>query len=927
MKKNIRFICIISLFVAAAGFLKAQPWMQAPYMNSDKSNANFYDVKNAFNEWSQDKNLKKTKGIKPYKRWEWFWESRVYPTGQAPDPSISWYESMKFRKNADEKSTQSTMWVSLSPNNIPITRDSMDIIGMGRINCIAFHPLDTSILFVGASQGGVWKSVDGGNSWMNLTDNLPLIRISHIAVHPQNPNIMYIATGDIDDVAFNPANEGRPYCWGIGVMKTTNGGASWDTTGLSFELAANHNSLLRKIIINPNNPEQIIVGGYSGVWRSNDAGLTWEQKSNICVIDMEENPLNANVIYASTFYKSTMPNSKRIYKTYDFGENWAELITGMPTGSKIARVELALSKADTNFVYAISCKQDGGMEGLYKSINAGQTWTKLNNASNTSSIPNVLGWADGGKLSNYGVPLMDTVGQGWYDLTLAVDPLNANKVYAGGVNMWGSINGGSAWNIVALWVGYFGKSIHADQHYSIYHPVTNAFYQANDGGLYKTYNIQIGSLEQIALPPPFGLGCMTYIPGCYELPTKWVNLGHGIHNTEFYKLGLCRSNANMIVGGSQDNGTFLYKDGTWVGTFGGDGMEAMIAHDNDDVIYVTNYNGSLSRSDDGGLTYISSLDTMITSVANEDGDWVTPYVMHPTSSDTIYGAFQNVWMSPDKGTTWTKLGDNYSSVPFIAMAIAPSNADYIYASRGQTVCKTTDGGQNWININSNLPLFTVMNTYLAVDATNPQNIWATFSGYVDTLKVFSSTDGGTTWKNISYGLPNVPVNTVAHNKTRPGEIYVGTDIGVYITNDSLQLKTDTSARWKEYNYGLPNVIVNELEIHEGSQKLRAATYGRGMWEVDLWIPNSVKSNLANSSDFSVFPNPNNGVFTVEAKSESFKNIELTVYSVIGNKVLHIKESGDINWKKVIDLRQFEKGVYFIQVKTHNSYYTTRVVVQ
>lgn len=922
---------IKSIFTSAiAGFMMlfftslsfSQPWM-----NGLKNNNNdFYAIKKSFSEWSAGKDLKKLKGFKNYKRWEYFWEQRVYPSGKIPDITVYWDETIKHKNNSQQKSTQTSLWASVASNVIPNCSDTLSIIGMGRINCIAFHPTDTNIIFIGASQGGVWKSPDGGANWMCLTDDLPVLRISYIAVDPVNPDIIYIATGDIDDIAFSAVQEGRPYNYGIGILKSTNGGITWNTTGLSFALSELQNTLIRKIFINPLNTNELLAAGYKGIWKSYDAGANWTYIESYRVIDMEINPLNYKTVYASTYYNAAMASSKRIYKSYDFGESWVELTTGMPTGTAIARVEITTTKADTNYLYAIACKQHGGLQGIYKSTNAGTSWTKL------TGVPNVLGWADGGKLATYTGMNADTLGQGWYDLTIVADPLNKNKVFTGGVNMWGTSNGGSAWNIVSMWVKYMGNSIHADQHYSVYHPITNALYVANDGGLYKTYNPLIGSLEQFALPPPFGLGCinmqtMEFDPTCYSLPTKWFNLGHGIINTEYYRLALCRNNSNMIVAGAQDNGTFMLRNGSWLNTLGGDGMEAMVDHYNDSIIYATNYNGALSRSDDAGYVYTSGLDSAITSAdaGNEQGEWVTPYIMHPDSSEVIYGGFQNVWKSSDKGTTWTKLGNDPGD-PYRALAICGSNANVIYGTRGNMINKTTDGGITWSSASTGLPLGQVMNTYIAVDKINPDLVWATTSGYVDSLKVFMSNDGGATWKNISEGLPNVPVNCIVRNENSNSDIYVGTDIGVYFTNDSLQ---GTATKWIEFSNGLPNVIINELEIHYGSGKIRAATYGRGLWETDLfpYIPTGNNKFMQAAGRISVSPNPVKDIVTISFGYETKQDAEIVIFAMNGKKLINTREVIESKNSCNINVSKLQSGIYVIVVKSKDTFYTTKFIKQ
>ena len=921
-----KLFTILSLSIFLSTCIFAQPWMKAPYFNENKQNSNFYDIQNAFNKWSEGKDLSKVKGWKSYKRWEWFYEPRVYPTGNMPDQSMIWKASQRNMQNKSVNGNSN--WVSISPASLPPSPDSLSIHGLGRINCIEFHPTDANTFWVGTSQGGVWKTTDGGVSWISITDNLSILRISSIAVDPNNTNTVYIATGDIDYIGFNTISAGRPYQYGSGILKSTDGGQNWNQTGLSFNLTDGNSSLIRKIIINPSNSDKLVAAGGDGIYRSDDAGANWTKVNSNMVIDMDANPKNINTIYASTFFSAAAGSKALIMKSMDFGNTWDTLNTGIPEENVVQRIEIALTKADTNYIYAISCKMNEGMYAIHKSTNGGSTWTVA------ATSPNVLGWADGEYLHSIfpSIPLGDSLGQGTYDLTLVVDPNNKNKVYSGGVNMWGSSNGGTSWNFVSMWVGYFGPSIHADQHFSVFHPLTGELFQMNDGGIYKTSSVLIGSLLTVVINGCVNTSTFEIIPGCYDLPTDWTYLSSGIHNTEYYRLGNCRTDAGVIAAGAQDNGTYLYNNGEWLNTWGGDGMEAMIDHYDPNTIYATNYSGALNKSTDGGINYTSNLETPITD-AGETGDWVTPYVMHPNYSNIIYTAFNNIWRSDDGGTTWNKISNfSVSGSSFKSLAVPTSNPNYIYAAKSGSIYKTANGGTSWTNITPGLPTSQVVLQYITIDGENSDNVWVCFSGYQDGKKVYHSTDGGANWANISENLPNVATNCIIfQDGTLNGvsnALYVATDIGVFYTNDSLM---STATKWIEYNIGLPNVIVNELEIHYESQKLRAATYGRGLWESDLfspseWLLTSTKKVNKYSDNFEIFPNPAKNILNIYANSEGESFANINVFDILGCKILslnEIKTSGRLS--KQIDISSLANGTYIIQITINNTHYTGRFV--
>ena len=919
---------LILVLISSFGILQAQPWLNKKYTNKSRSEINFYDMQKAFNKWADGKDLSKTKGIKNYKRWEWFMSSRVYPSGELKNPSVNMVEWKKQeeKRESNYKSINTPNWVSISPVSLPVCSDTMNITGMGRVNSITFHPSDSSIFWVCTSQGGLWKTVNNGLSWVNLTDRLAVQRTSYLAVNPNNTDILYLATGDVERTYFGAFRD-----FGVGVLKSIDGGLTWSATGLSYELEDASQTFIRKIIINSNNTNEIIVAGYNGIFKSQDAGATWTQINNFKAIDLDQNFQDENTLFMSTYYDGNNANSKRIYRSYDFGTTWEELNTDIPTGSAVVRVEVALAPSDTNIVYAITAKEDnGGMHNIIKSIDGGTTWSEL------ISSPNVLGWTDGGVITGNipGAPT-DDEGQGNYDLTLVVDPDDANKVYSGGVNMWGSADGGTTWDIVSMWVTVFGESVHADHHYSVFNPLTKDLYQTTDGGVYRCQDVKIGSWSEISGCIDLGAAMSGNYddindliePGCYTFPSVWEALNNGINNNEYYRLATCRTDENIIVGGTQDNGTFMYRDGEWLQTLGGDGMESMIDHYNSDIIYATNYSGALSKSIDGGLTYTQSIEQPITD-AGETADWVAPYTMHPVNSDTIYAGFNNVWLSPDQGTTWNKISDFGSNAPLISVVVAPSG-NTIYTASRTAIYRTTDAGENWSSIKAGLPTTNAAITYIAINENNPLELYTTFSGYEDSLKVFKSTNGGDTWENISSNLPNLPVNCIVYQNGTinnvTGGIYIGTDIGVYYTNDEI---INNPIKWKSYDLGLPTVVVNELEIQYSAEKLRAATYGRGLWEANLNSPDYSNINdLASSTSniFDVYPNPNNGNFEISlSQNISNQDFNVNIYTLTGIQVYSSKIATN---NKKISVSGITKGVYIIQLTSSKSQFTSRITIQ
>ncbi|MBN2729230.1 MAG: T9SS type A sorting domain-containing protein [Bacteroidales bacterium] len=924
-------ILLILSFLFLTTTVFAQEWLQEPYYSPSDEGNTFENIDQAFNTWAADKDLSQVKGWKSFKRWHWFYKQRAY-NGDLPNAKYILKEKNEFDSKYGSYRGNAN-WVSISPSYVPTCSDTSNITGMGRVNCIAFHPTDTNTIFAGTSQGGAWKSTDNGATWISLTDNLPVLRISDIAIDPIHPDTMYLATGDIDHIVMSLVAYGGTYEYGMGVLRSYDGGITWDSTGLIFDATAEENSLLRKVVINTDSAGYLLTGGSAGMWRSTDYGDNWTQTLTGEYTDIEVNPLNPNQIFVARLFIPGVPNSRAaVYRSNDFGLTWTELPTGILPFSAIYRTELAIAPSDTNTVYAISCRSNGGFYGFYRSQDNGDTWTQESSYTGTNKAPNMLGWADGGYFGFTfpGVPADDN-GQGTYDLTLLVHPNNKDLVYTGGVNMWASTNGGqggdsSTWNVVSFWLKYFGRSIHADQHFSAFHPLTGDFYQGTDGGIYTADTLVIGNLDNVL--PCLNFTTFEIIPGCYTLETQWQDISAGIHANEYYRIGLCRAKDDMVIGGTQDNGTFLFNNGTWIQTFGGDGMEAFIHHDNPDTMWATNYNGTLSRSYDGGQNYVSSLEQPMTD-AGETGDWVTPFAQHPYFSNEIFAGFKNVWKSTDLGDTWTKISSFSTTKSLTSLAISPTNPGYIYAANSSDIYKTTDAGATWVSIRGTLPMSQAFLTYIAADSYDPEKIYVTFSGFETGKKVYMTEDAGTTWTNISENLPNVPFNCIVHQSglTAGGDtingLYAGSDIGVFYTNDSLM---QTATPWIMYTTGMPSVVVTELEIQYHAQKIVAATYGRGIWESPLYS-DSYNANVGIEEAHTamlVYPNPSEGLLHIAMKEIQGNDIKWIVFDLQGR----INASGKASTKEFsIDISNLPSGNYLLHVENANTQYRTMISKQ
>ncbi|MES2590857.1 MAG: T9SS type A sorting domain-containing protein [Bacteroidota bacterium] len=633
-------------------------------------------------------------------------------------------------------------------------------------------------------------------------------RLNCIRFHPNNQNIIYVGapsgglwktvdngatwstntdalpTLGINDIAIDATNTNVMYIatgdgdasdtYGVGILKSIDGGITWNITGLNWNTIQGRT--ISRILINPNDHTMLFAGTSNGVYKSTDEGNTWTKVLSANGIkDLELKPGDPNTIYTVS--------ASNFYKSTNAGNNFSIVSSGLPSASTVSRIAIAVTSADPSYVYLVySDNNNDGFKGLYLSQNSGTAFTLQ------SDSPNLLGYnADG----------QDFGGNGWYTLSIAVSPINKDEVVIGGVNIWKSYDAGVSWTLNAHWYGDGGVPyVHADIHDLIYRPDGNTYYAASDGGISLT---QDGGV-------------------------LWQDKSDGLQIGQMYRLGGSSTNANLILQGWQDNGTNLLNSGSWSAVLGGDGMECFIDWSNPNYMYAEYQNGELHISSDGGNTFSSILNNI-----NEPGQWITPWQQDPITPQTIYAGFENVWKSIDRGDNWTKIS-TFNSGGLKCLVVAKSNPLFIYASDGSLIYKTTDGGVSWTTLPNPAGGANSI-TYIAVSESNPNKLWITFSGYTINNKIYKSVDAGLTWANISGNLPNIPANCVVSQMGTNDGVYVGTDLGVYYTDADL-------ASWMPYSNGLPNVIIDELEIHYGTSKLRAASYGRGLWETSVYNPSS-----------------------------------------------------------------------------------------
>jgi photosystem II stability/assembly factor-like uncharacterized protein len=735
----------------------------------------------------------------PLLRWLYFYEPRAYPNATIPpralQSALEQYQQ-QFAPPAAPAGAPApleTAWTPLGPDHLTFGSSSFS----GRVSAIVVDPTDSNTIYVGAAQGGVWKTNDAGTTWVQLTDTQCSLAMGSIAIDPVDPNIIYAGTGE--------ENFAIDSYYGCGVLRSTDRGTTWSQFGASVFDTTIGGAMISRILVDPltagsTTSTTLYVTSDLGVYQSLNSGQSWTLRLAGVATDLVMDPSNPDVLYASL--GNPFADAKNgVYKSTNGGTSWTKLASGLPT-SEVGRVNLAISASSPSTLYAGVQNDFGGsgvsgsLLGIFKTTNGGTSWTQVNNASGASCNT-----------------------QCWYDMVIAVDPNNPNIVYFGGVELYKSTDGGDNFANIRP------ALVHVDQHALAFDPQNaSVVYVGNDGGVFRSAN---GG-------------------------TNWSSLNTNLAITQFYPgISLHPTDANYILGGTQDNGTLRFTGSSvWQEIISGDGGYTAIDFVTPTTVYGENQwtVGSSSngprRSDNAGSFVLKNSGIILTDRAA----FIPPYVMDPSNSQTLYFGTYRLYKTTNRGDSWTTVAAGadltMGSGTISTIAVAQSNPQVIYvgATDGNIVV-TTNGGSTFGSIISGLPNRSVK--AIAVDPTSASTAYVAFSGFdaagAGTGHVFKTTNFGAHWTNVSANLPDVPVNAILLDPGAPSNIYIGTDLGVFRS-------TDGGGSWSALNTGLPNVAVFDLVFRSGTNVLVAATHGRGVFKIPV-TGTPVLSVTPTSQDF------------------------------------------------------------------------------
>ena len=815
-------------------------------------------------------------------------EVRAFPERDIPqDKFFAAFEysktSMKEYPSSLNGSTGG--WMPLGPNNIG-----------GRTLSLALDPADTSVIWMGAASGGLWKSTTGGigaNAWSYVETGFPSLGVSSILIDSTNPDIMYIGTGENygTQYSFNGVDiRVTRGMYGIGILKSTNGGANWFKS-LDWSYSSQHG--VWKVIFNPKNRNILYAATSEGVWKSTNAGGNWAQILNyLMAVDLEINPVDTNILYVSVGnLTNNIPNADvGIYKTTNSGGTFSKLTGGLPA-TWSGKTTIDIYKKNPNRLIA-SVANDFSSLGIYISTDAGATWLLQ---AGTSS--NYLG------------------SQGWYTNPLHMKTDDSSKVMVGGVDLYGSVNGGanvvrkSFWN---LWIigqivppgGVEGTSptyAHADHHEIIASYLDpNKLYIATDGGLFRSND--------------FG---NTYF-GC----------NGGYQTTQFYN-GFANSetDSNFSLGGLQDNATARY-EGTnaWRKVFGGDGFWCAINSSNNNTAYIAYTYASIYRSNDGAINNFSS----VSPPGGGSGTqycFSAPYVLSGINPLVMYTAGTTLYKSTVGGGSWQNMGTLGTKA--LSMDVSSTNPDTVYIGTvgqidGQIAKIFRLAGNTLTDVSGGqIPNRYVTDIY--VDPNNSRNVYATLGGF-GTGHVYRTTNAGVNWINISGSLPDVPHQSVCIDPLYPQNIYAGNDLGVYVT-------TNSGVNWFEFRSGMPYALVFDLKIVPSNRMLRAVTHGNGVYQREL-LQNPIGiiqtgNNVPESFSLNQnYPNPFNPVTKIKFSIPRLKDatggnavsVKLSVFDITGRlvAVLVNEQLKPASYEIKFDASSYSSGIYFYSLEASPS---------
>ncbi len=806
----------------------------------------------------------------------WFWE-KAYPnpSNLARKYMKAWEEVKELEKNSLLNNPNTRVlggmgnWTAFGPK----------VFG-GRVLSIAINPTaaasGNNTIYIGSASGGIWRSYTNGvgaTAWHYVETNKPILGVSSIVYHPTDTSTLLAGTGEVYRVqtlssapysSDQVGNIGRSVwkargTYGIGILKSTDAGATW-----THVMVADTQALfgVQKIKYHPTNTDSVFACTTTGLYLSEDGGDTWANLwPAVHVTDVVVNPSNTQQIVVAA---GNVDNaSKGLWRSTDGGASFTKLTfaaTTLPDSYARFKGFATLSLAGTNTIFAGFGNNDTDGNNsyneteIYRSTDFGVTWQVISNSNHAE----FQAWFSHCITPFPGVTnKLFMAGVGKHVLSISGSTGTKTTVGGGGASMGsyltpGSQEGGSTY-------------VHSDVHDIKFIPGSSSIaYFATDGGIFRTTNANASPISG-----------MTF---------NSCNGGLQIH--QFYPtVAQSATNANLFIGGLQDNNVIRYNGTGWARIIGGDGGPCMFKPGNDNVVLMSRDTRYVAKSINAGAStangndpdngashtnpVLSYLGTV--PVGNDDRtSFMSPIGVSANNPERFYAGSDNLHVSTNGGSTFT--GNGIPGTTYIearnktalSIGVAPTDANRLFVSLSPfaqnvttssealhynppaTIRRSTDGGTNFTTVITGLPdrLF----TDFAISPTNADSVFVTVGGF-GTSHIYVSGDNGSNWTPRSSGLPDLPFNTIIFDPANTSILYAGSDFGVWVSNDR-------GANWWPFNGGFWDATYVIDMVMAPGNKVRAITHGKGIFEADRW--NGIISTLP--VNFRSFTGINRGTY-------------------------------------------------------------------
>ncbi|MDP5001901.1 MAG: glycosyl hydrolase [Flavobacterium sp.] len=705
----------------------------------------------------------------------------------------------------------------------------------GRVVDLAVNPKKPTEFYVAYATGGLWYTNNNGTSFLPVMDAAETVNCGSVTVD-WNSGTIWVGTGEV--------NASRSSYAGVGVLKSSDKGKTWENLGL------NDSHHISRIWVNPSNLNEIVVAAVGhlyttnkerGIYKSTDGGKTWKQTLFVAddtgIIDLAVSKSNPKIMFAASWQKDRKAwnfdgdgEKSGIYKSEDGGTSWKLISTkesGFPANEGVGRIGLALF--NENIIYAVVDNQNKrpnskadkpkdanealfqteviGCE-LYKSEDSGKTW----NRTHEKYIDDMF------------------YSYGYYFANISVDLKNKNRIYMGGVPLIFSEDGGKSFSAISK------ENVHADHHVTWINPENpNHIINGNDGGV----NIS------------------------YDNGENWIKCNNEALG-QLYAVNVDDEEEYNVYGGLQDNGVWVgnhnyEKNVSWhqEGKYpyeelmGGDGMQIQIDNRNSNIVYTGFQFGNYYKIDRKNNSSESITPKSPKGEKPYRFNWQTPILLSSHNQDVIYLGSNFLHRSMNQGKTWTIISDDltfgekegnvaFGTITTISESKFQFGLLYVGSDDGK-IHVSKDGGNSWQMISGSETFRLPQNLWISrvvASAHKKERVYATLNGYRNdnfSSYVYVSEDFGVTWTSISNGLTQA-VNVIVEDSENENVLYVGTDNGLFVSLD----KGNT---WQDFSNEIPNVAIHDLKIQAKAKELIVGTHGRSIYKIDISKVQQLKSSI------------------------------------------------------------------------------------